>query len=175
MEGQEEKEKVKGRDASEIMSESIPEPEKDQKEEKLVKSFPKKDMKNNVILAAAAFIIVFAGIGTGWFLSDKPSSQVSTDPSSVAEGVEESKTEAGITDEEAFPDSAEGILVEGGINGEGTHHLDRGLGPEKDVYLTSTVINLDDFKDKKVKVWGETISAQKAGWLMDVGRIKVVE
>ena len=173
MEGQEEK--VKEKDVGEVTSENILEPKKEQGEEKLVKSFPKKDMKDNIILAAAAFIIVFAGIGTGWFLSGKPSSGGSAGPSTVAEGAKESKTEAGIADEEAFPDSAEGILVEGGIDGEGTHHLDRGLGPEKDVYLTSTVINLEDFKDKKVKVWGETISAQKAGWLMDVGRIKVVE
>jgi hypothetical protein len=26
-----------------------------------------------------------------------------------------------------------------------------------------------------VKVWGETFKGQKAGWLMDVGRVKVME
>ena len=67
------------------------------------------------------------------------------------------------------------VMVEGGKDGEGTHHLDRGLGTEKDVYLTSTVINLDDFVGKKVQIWGETISAQKAGWFMDVVKIKTIE
>ena len=27
----------------------------------------------------------------------------------------------------------------------------------------------------KVKVWGETFKGQTAGWLMDVGRVQVVE
>jgi hypothetical protein len=66
-------------------------------------------------------------------------------------------------------------LEEGGIDGEGTHHLVRDGGPSKSVYLTSTVIDLDSFAGKKVKVWGETISARKAGWLMDVGKIKIIE
>jgi hypothetical protein len=174
MEGQEETTQDLGNEKIESVLETDKKHE-EEKGKKLVKSFPKKNMKNNIVLVAAAFIVVFAGIGTGWLLSGKPSTKESGGSSTVVDGAKESKTEAGIEDEEAFPDSVEGILVEGGINGEGTHHLDRGLGPEKDVYLTSTVINLDDFKDKKVKVWGETISAQKAGWLMDVGRIKVVD
>ena len=27
----------------------------------------------------------------------------------------------------------------------------------------------------EVQIWGETFKGQKAGWLMDVGRIKVIE
>jgi len=26
----------------------------------------------------------------------------------------------------------------------------------------------------EVKIWGETFKAQKAGWLMDVGRVEIV-
>lgn len=143
--------------------------------EGLLKKFPKGKGKETFLLILGVFFVVAIGIGTGWLLSGKSSGQKSTGPASVSSETKDGKTEAGIADEEAFPDSAEGILLEGGIDGEGTHHLDRGLGPKKDVYLTSTVINLDDFKDKKVQVWGETISAQKAGWLMDVGRIKVID
>lgn len=83
--------------------------------------------------------------------------------------------EAGIADEATFKDSAEGTLEEGGMTGEGTHHLTRDGGPSQNVYLTSTVVNLDDFVGKKVKVFGQTISAKKAGWLMDVGLVKVSE
>jgi hypothetical protein len=74
-----------------------------------------------------------------------------------------------------FPDSAQGTLHEGGIEGEGTHHLDTGAGAEKYVYLLSTVLDLNSFVDKKVEVYGQTLAAEHAGWLMDVGRVKVIE
>lgn len=80
-----------------------------------------------------------------------------------------------VADEAVFSDTAKGLLVEGGIKGEGTHHLDRDLGEQKYVYLTSSVIDLQSFVGKKVQVWGETLAAQNAGWLMDVGRVKVIE
>ncbi len=66
-------------------------------------------------------------------------------------------------------------MEEGGIDGEGTYHLVRDGGPTKNVYMSSTVIDLGQFKGKKVQVWGQTISGKKAGWLMDVGKIKVLE
>lgn len=81
----------------------------------------------------------------------------------------------GVADEKAFRDSAEGILVEGGADGEGSHHLVRSGGPSQNVYLTSSIVDLNLFVGDKVTVWGETFSAQKAGWLMDVGRVKVLE
>lgn len=141
----------------------------------LIKKFPN-TMKSNMGIILGALFIVFAGVGTGYVLAGpSKSSNSGTSSEMAAPGVTEKKDEMGIQDEETFPDSAEGLLVEGGIEGEGTHHLDRGLGPTKHVYLTSTVIDLQSFAGKKVKVWGQTISAQKAGWLMDVGKIKVGE
>ena len=137
----------------------------------ILKSFPKKlPARGTVILAIGAILVVLVGVGTGWLLSKKGEKT----SSGVAQtGGSKDLTEAGVMDEKAFPDSAEGVLKEGGIDGEGTHHLDRGLGPTKDVYLTSTVVDLQGFVDKKVKVWGETVSGTHAGWLMDVGKIKV--
>lgn len=158
--------------------ESVSQEEKTAPVEKksLLKKLPKRDVKGTVVLVVGILIVVLAGIGTGWLLSGQVSSQKTAGPTGdVAPGAKESKTEAGISDEATFRDSAEGKLVEGGIEGEGTHHLERGLGPEKDVYLTSTVIDLESFLDKKVQVWGETVSAKHAGWLMDVGKIKVIE
>ena len=69
----------------------------------------------------------------------------------------------------------EGTLVKGGIDGEGSHHLLREGGESQTVYLTSSIIDLSLFVDKQVKVWGQTFEAQKAGWLMDVGRLEVLE
>jgi hypothetical protein len=64
-------------------------------------------------------------------------------------------------------------LQEGGIDGEGQYHLVRPGGDSQNVYLTSSVVDLSLFVNKKVKVWGQTQTAQKAGWLMEVGRVQV--
>lgn len=81
---------------------------------------------------------------------------------------------AGIQDKKTFKDKAEGILREGGIDGEGQFHLERPGGESQNVYLTSTTVDLSQYLGKKVRVWGETFKAEKAGWLMDVGLIEIL-
>jgi len=122
-------------------------------------------------------ILLVLGIGTGYLVSQaKGSSTVKT----VGEGgkVQTSTLEKGkiigLEDEKTFKDSAEGTLREGGIEGEGAYHLERPGGESQNVYLTSSTIDLSTFVGKKVKVWGETNSAQSAGWLMDVGRLQLL-
>ena len=66
------------------------------------------------------------------------------------------------------------MLKKGGIEGEGAYHLERSGGPSQNVYLTSSVLDLSQLVGRKIKVWGETNSAQKAGWLMDVGRAQII-
>ncbi len=124
-----------------------------------------------------AVLVVLAGVMSGKTMASGKSGSSSQTPSGVAVGDDKvgSDNEVGIDDSETFKDTAEGTLVEGGIDGEGTHHLDRDLGETKYVYLTSTAINLDNFIGKKIQVWGQTIAGKKAGWLMDVGRVKVLE
>lgn len=80
----------------------------------------------------------------------------------------------GVKNDKVFKDSAEGDLKTGGIDGEGAYHLERPGGTSQSVYLTSSTIDLSLFVGKKVKVWGETNTAQKAGWLMDVGRLQIL-
>lgn len=80
---------------------------------------------------------------------------------------------AGIVDKKTFKDSAEGILREGGIDGEGNFHLERTGGISQNAYLTSSTVDLSNYIGKKVKVWGQTFSGQKAGWLMDVGLVEI--
>lgn len=80
---------------------------------------------------------------------------------------------AGIVDKKTFKDSAEGILREGGIDGEGNFHLERPGGTSQNAYLTSSTVDLSNYIGKKVKVWGQTFSGQKAGWLMDVGLVEI--
>jgi hypothetical protein len=80
----------------------------------------------------------------------------------------------GSADAASFKDNAEGYLETGGIDGEGSHHLLRTGGISQTVYLTSSVTDMSKFEGMQVKVWGETFKGQKAGWLMDVGRVQVI-
>jgi hypothetical protein len=80
---------------------------------------------------------------------------------------------AGVKDTAVFKDSAEGKLVEGGFEGEGSFHLQRPGGESQNVYLTSTTVDLSQFVGKEVKVLGKTFDSEKVGWLMDVGYIEV--
>lgn len=129
-------------------------------------------MKLIFVLIVAALV----GAGSGYFLA-KSSGKLGpagvgniTTSSSVSKG-----TIVGSNDLKTFKDITEGVLKKGGIDGEGQYHLVRPGGDSQNVYLTSSVVDLSLFVGKKVKVWGETNSAKKAGWLMDVGRVEVLE
>ena len=74
-----------------------------------------------------------------------------------------------------FTDTATGTLVKGGINGEGTHTLQREGGKTQYAALTSSTVDLDLFVGKKVEIKGETNASTKAGWFLDVGIIKILE
>ena len=56
---------------------------------------------------------------------------------------------AGVVDKKTFKDSVEGILREGGIDGEGNFHLERPGGVSQNVYLTSTTVDLSGYIGKK--------------------------
>lgn len=120
-------------------------------------------------------ILVLLGVGTGYgiyyFTQPKMPKKLATE----VEGEMVAGDIFGVEDEDVFSDIAEGTLVGGGIDGEGSHHLEREGGKDQYVYLTSSVIDLDQFVDKKIKIWGQTFEAQKAGWLMDVGRLEIQE
>ena len=127
-------------------------------------------LKKQYPLFLGVLVVVILGIGTGWLLSGKKGS------SNLPSGIKVSQNEAGIVDESSFKgDTAEGILREEGINGEGTHHLEREGGVSQTIYLASTAIDLQAFVGKKVKVWGDTQNTKKAGWFMDVVKIKTIE
>lgn len=126
-------------------------------------------MKFNKKIIIPVFVI-FAGILTGYVLSSTTFRK-----EGEGTGISVGKKVVGSTDIKTFRDSAEGKLEKGGIDGEGTHKLIRTGGESQTVYLMSSVLDLEEFVGKKVKVWGETHSAKKAGWLMDVGRVELME
>jgi hypothetical protein len=120
------------------------------------------------------FVIVLLGIGTGFGLAQfSVKSGTSLIPSALNPNAPAKGKIVGSSDTKTFKDTAEGTLKDGGIDGEGQYHLERPGGESQNVYLTSSLVDLSEFIGKKIKVWGETQKAQKAGWLMDVGRVEV--
>ncbi len=131
-------------------------------------------------------ILIILAITSGFWISrfwptettsevSKSESLVANEAAKIVEG-EEIKT--GVTYgnlSKTFADSATGTIKSGGINGEGTHTLEREGGKTQNAALTSSVVDLDLFVGKKVEVKGETNDSAKAGWLMDVGSIKILE
>ncbi len=128
----------------------------------------------SVALVAVVVIVVAAGIATGFLLSRKSVSK-SSSPSATAPDMIQTATEFGSTDTKTFSDTATGQLQAGGIKGEGTHHLVRPGGDSQTVYLISSVLDLDQFVGKQVQVYGQTLKGRYAGWLMDVGRVKILQ
>lgn len=127
--------------------------------------------KKNIIII---FMIIILGIGSGFLLTKVQNRTFLSVTTSDRQGGADQNIVVGSGDTKVFKDSAEGELQIGGINGEGTHRLIRAGGESQTVYLTSSVLDLSQFEGKNVKVWGETFAAQKAGWLMDVGKVEVL-
>lgn len=134
----------------------------------------KPTVNKTAMLVVGAFVVVVLGVGSAWLISSKVVNKVSN-TTGAAPGAKVSDTEAGMLDPNVKYDNATGNLVEGGIANEGIMHLEREGGPSKYVYLTSSVVNLSSFTGKKVEVWGQTLASKKAGWLIDVAKIKIVE
>ncbi|MBI3619578.1 hypothetical protein HY214_00295 [Candidatus Roizmanbacteria bacterium] len=125
-------------------------------------------MEKNKLLVLL-LVVILVGLGLGYLLNRLPKRL-----SSSSTSLRPVKKTAGIADKKTFKDQAEGILKEGGIDGEGSFHLDRPGGVSQNVYLTSTTVDLAEYVGRKIRVWGETFGAAKAGWLMDVGLVEVL-
>jgi hypothetical protein len=120
---------------------------------------------------AGAFAVVVLGVFSAWLIS----SQIINKGVTAAPGVKVSSTEAGALDSKTKYDNAIGDLKDGGLAGQGTHHIERDGIPSHYVYLTSSVIDLSSFVGKKVQIWGLTLASKKVPWLMEVSKIQVVQ
>ena len=141
----------------------------------LIRDLEPKNNQNTLPLSRFFLILIFvltAGIITGFLISLNKKT-ISKNKDGIKK--EEVKKTAGIADKKTFKDKAEGILKEGGIDGEGNFHLERPGGESQNVYLTSTTVDLSQYTGKKIRVWGETFTAEKAGWLMDVGLVELLQ
>lgn len=132
--------------------------------------------KGNLFSVTFLFVLIFVvllGIGSGYFLSQH-ATKPTLSSADIAKGAPIANgTVVGSNDTTTFKDTAEGVLQNGGQDGEGQYHLVRQGGASQYVYLTSSIVDLSKFVNKKIKVWGQTQQAQHVGWLMDVGRVEV--
>lgn len=141
----------------------------------LMQSFTSAKKSPSAIKVLVILVVMGAlGVGSGYALASfSGGSGSSMLPAGLnPNGVQKGQT-FGSTDTSSFKDTAEGLLRVGGIEDEGQFHLERPGGDSQNVYLTSSTVDLTKFVGRKVKVWGATQTAQKAGWLMDVGKVEV--
>lgn len=121
-------------------------------------------------------VVILLGVGSGYVLAQYNTSKLPGGSASngtvSASNIIKGAT-YGTNDTSTFKDSTEGVVQPGGIEGEGQFHLVRPGGDSQNVYMTSSLVDLSQFINRKVKVWGQTQKAQKAGWLMDVGKVEV--
>lgn len=127
-----------------------------------------------------SIVVIALGVGTGYgvnaYMTKSGGPVGSTrDQSALKGGIKVGDVFGVEGDTSEFTDIAEGVVEKGGIEGEGSHKLLRPGGEDQTAYLTSSVVDLDQFTGHKVKIWGKTFAALKAGWLLDVGRVQVLE
>jgi len=134
--------------------------------------------KGALIPALVIVAIILAGVVSGYFLANRGVARLAkiTELTGGTKMVQGPK-EVGIEDETLFPDSAQGRIEvnDSEVITEGSHKLIRPGGESQTAYLTSSVLDLNQFLGKCVQIWGETFQGQKAGWLMDVGRVKILD
>ncbi len=134
------------------------------------------------VLAPALIIValIITGGVSGYFLSGQTSTVgrsvgISNNDGKVSSGGV--PKEAGVNNPSVYKDQAAGRLEENTNKDvpEGSHKLIRPGGDDQTAYLTSSVLDLDQFLGQCIEIWGQTYAAQKAGWLMDVGRVKLLD
>jgi hypothetical protein len=140
-----------------------------------------KPMKKPLIaILGMVLVVVAAGVGTGYVFARKfPPAQKTVQTAETSGTSDTAQLQVGqkygSTDTDTFKDMTEGVLQKGGINGEGSHKILKEGGESQTVYITSSMLNLDQFDGVRVRVRGETFHGQRAGWLMDVGQVEVLE
>ena len=150
-----------------------------------IPTLPKKTLETETMKKAQkkflsfAFIAVLLGVVTGcsgYKLYAQSTGSSATNAENLPKVVEGKIKKGDVfgSNDENFKDTAKGFLESGGFDDEGSHKLLRPGGDAQTVYLTSSVTDLTEFEGMEIEVWGETFQGQNVGWLMDVGRVKVL-
>jgi hypothetical protein len=150
----------------------------DAKKESLMHTFKEGKSSSSFFtpkIIAALVLAAVLGVGSGYLLSGHGKTGI-TPLDRVANSAKIQKGQTfGSDDMKTFKDTAEGEVKKGGVEDEGSHSLIRTGGESQTVCMTSSLVDLDTLDGRKVKVWGQTNSAKTCGWLMDVGRVQVLD
>lgn len=148
---------------------------KDVQDAPIIKEEEKMTKQMKLIIGGVFVLMIGLGILTGYIIAGKKPASTTSSSTAAAGPTATGKNVFGSADSKTFTDSATGVIEKDGIGGEGTHKLIRDGGPSQTACLVSSVLDLDQFVGKKVKVTSKTMDAKKCPWLMDVGRIEVLE
>jgi|SRR5579872_5093661 len=144
---------------------------------KPLRTAPSKFNIKKIIPFLLILVIVGAGIGSGLVLSSRnKSKQVAAANSLTTQNGQQVTPQVQQSFNQTFSDQAEGVIEKNDQldkYAQGTHKLIRAGGDSQTAYLTSSVLDLDQYVGKKVKVYGETFGSSQVGWLMDVGKVEV--
>jgi hypothetical protein len=152
--------------------------QKTKKDDSLMHDFAESSPKPafSMKLVAVLLVIALLGIGTGFGFAKMNAGERGISGEELTKDTEIKVGERyGDGDTKTFKDNAEGVIKEGGIDGEGQFTLIQSNNPDNPAALTSSTVDLSLFIDRKVKIWGQTFEAEKAGWLLDVGQLEVLE
>jgi hypothetical protein len=132
----------------------------------------KLDKPTNFKLYSIILVVaLLAGVVSGFVLAySHPTKTIATTPPASQTALQKAGA-----DTKTFKDFDQGTIQkkpDGDDYSEGTHLLIRANNATP-VALTSSVLDLNQYVGKKVKVYGETQKALKQGWLMDVGKVEV--
>ncbi|MBP9813670.1 hypothetical protein KBC80_00620 [Candidatus Woesebacteria bacterium] len=126
--------------------------------------------KSRFIIMFVYTLLLLLGVSTGYLLVSKTSlGNAATAGTSI-----NTPKVVGVKDA-IFKDCATGVIEKEGMDGEGTHKLIREGGPSQTAYLLSSVVDMDQYVNLKVKVCGQTVAAKNVSWLMDIGRLELLE
>ncbi len=140
----------------------------------ILRKVPQKETIVKFLPILAILLIVIAGILSGLIFSSR---NKAIKQASQGFSTEELSGEQKQSFNQTFRDEAEGVVDKNDKldkYAQGTHKLIRPGGESQTAYLTSSVLDLDVYVGKKVKVYGETFGSAQVGWLMDVGKVDVL-
>ena len=140
-----------------------------------LRAVPDKTILSKILPYFVVVVIVALGIGTGLVAS---SVQKAKAQNQQAKSIEEEELSPQQQESfaQTFRDEAEGTVEKNDDldkYAQGTHKLLRSGGESQTAYLTSSVLDLNEYVGKKVKVFGETFGSSQVGWLLDVGKVEV--
>ena len=137
---------------------------------------PKRNSLSKFLPVILIILVVTAGIASGLIFSSRSKfAQKQREEPKAAIEEEDLSGQQKESFSQTFRDQAEGTVEKNDQlekYAQGTHKLVRPGGESQTAYLTSSVLDLDQYVGKKVIVYGETFGSSQVGWLMDVGKVE---